>query len=222
MLRPLTLHTEAFWVSPWDCSVFVALREKGLEFSTTIVTLREGMGLVTQVQEQTVTGSAPALQHGDFWVAESLAIVEYLEDAFPPPGHPRIFPADVRERARARQIMTFLRLAFRVLQNERPSQLIFYPETPPPLTANGERNAAELLQLAERLGVGASGRIFAEPCLADVELAFALMRLVVSAHPIAAPVRAFAEAVWARPAVREFVRHGRPPYPPRPLVIHLH
>ena len=60
MLRPLTLHTEAFWVSPWDCTVYVGLREKGLEFSTTIVTLREGMGIVSPVQEYTVTGSAPA------------------------------------------------------------------------------------------------------------------------------------------------------------------
>ena len=39
------------------------------------------------------TGRVPALQHGDFWLAESSAICEYLAEAFPAPTHPRIFPA---------------------------------------------------------------------------------------------------------------------------------
>src|SRR5262249_7122621 len=205
MLLPVTLHSEAFYVSPWDCSAYVALREKGIDFSTSIVIMREGQGVVTRVKEYTVTGSAPALQHGNFWVAESLAIIEYLEEAFPPPEWPRLFPADLYERTRARQVMTFLRLAFRVLQDERPSQLLFYPEPAPPLSPRGRRNADELLGVAERLGAGPSGKLFAEPSQVDVELAFALMRLVKSGDPVPEPIRAFAEAVWARPSVREFV-----------------
>src|SRR5262249_59023875 len=104
------------------------------------------------------------------------------------------------------------------LQRERPTQLIFYPEAPPPLGPEASRAAAALLAVAERLGCGPSGRIFAEPAIVDVELAFALMRLVRTGHPVPDAARAYAEAVCARPSVRAFVDHPRPPNPPWPTL----
>jgi glutathione S-transferase len=46
---------------------------------------------------RTLTAKVPATRHSDFWPSESLAILEYLEEAFPP-RHPRYghdIPADI-------------------------------------------------------------------------------------------------------------------------------
>jgi glutathione S-transferase len=63
----------------------------------------EGSGLSAAHKEKSVTARVPGLVHGEFWLAELLAIVEYLEETFPPPEWPRLLPADAQRRARARQ-----------------------------------------------------------------------------------------------------------------------
>jgi glutathione S-transferase len=217
MAEALVLYMEAFWRSPWDCSVYVALREKGLPFHTSIAMIRQGVGAIDSLRARTLTGSAPVLQHGSFWIAESMAIVEYLEDVFPAPRWPRILPADVRERARARQLMSWVRTSHEILRRERSSEVMFYPVTTPlpPLSPEAQRCADQLLQVAERLGVGPSGCLFDGGFgIVDVDLAFSLMRLIRSDMPVAASLVAYAEAVWARPSVRDYVAHARPPNSP--------
>lgn len=51
-------------------------------------------------------GKVPALQHGDFLVYESNAILEYIAEAFE--GGAALVPKDVQERARMRQWMSVL------------------------------------------------------------------------------------------------------------------
>ena len=104
MVPPLTLYVDAFFSTPWDFRGWVALKEKGLEFATSRVMMSEGTGLTAAYREQSVTARVPGLQHGDFLVAESAAIVEYLEEAFPPPDYPRLWPEDLRARSRERQV----------------------------------------------------------------------------------------------------------------------
>jgi hypothetical protein len=48
----------------------------------------------------------------------------------------------------------------------------------------------------------------------DVELAFALMRLIATGSPVPNPLSAYAAAVWTERSVRELVEHRRPPNPP--------
>jgi glutathione S-transferase len=214
MAEALALYMEAFWRSPWDCTAYVGLREKSLAFHTSIAMIREGVGAIDALRARTLTGSAPVLQHGSFWIAESLAIVEYLDDAFPAPRYPRLLPADLRDRARARQIMSWLRTSTDALRRERGSEVMFYPVTTPllPLSAAAQRTAERLVLVAEQLGAGPSGCLFADTFAAvDVDLAFMLKRLIASGLPVSEPVTAYAAAVWARPSVREFVEHPRPP-----------
>jgi glutathione S-transferase len=210
----LLLHISAGWDSPWDCAAYVALREKGLRFATSLAILREGQGVMDLMRERTITGSAPALQHGDFWLSESLAIIEYLEEAFPPPAWPRLLPAGLRERTRARQLMTWLRTMLYELRRERASSWIFYPGAAlAPLSDAGRRQAQALVRVAVALGAGPSGALFGEFCSADCDLAFTLKRLVDGDVDVPPALRAYADAVWARPSVAEFVGHRRPPHP---------
>src|SRR5688572_27664683 len=119
--EPLVLYMEAFWTSPWDLACYAALREKGLQFGTGTGFVSEGVGILGELRAHTMAARVPALQHGDFWLSESLAIVEYLEDVFPPPAYPRLLPADASQRARARQLSILSRVEVHELRDERPS-----------------------------------------------------------------------------------------------------
>jgi glutathione S-transferase len=176
--------------------------------------MRSGVGVIEAMYERTLTGTAPVLQHGGFWLAESLAIVEYLEEVFP---EPRMLPVDVRDRARARQLMAWMRHEHEPLRRERPTERILYPSIGelPPLSPAARRVADNLIRVVSRLGADARGCVFgAQFGVIDVELAFAIMRLVATGFVVPEPVAAYAAAVWSRPSVREFVEHPRPPNPP--------
>lgn len=210
----LVLHVEASWTSPWVCSVYVVLREKGLPFETSLAMVRKGVGAINLLHDASLTGTAPVLQHGARWLAESSAIVEYLEDVFP---EPRMLPRDFGDRARARQIMTWMRIEHAALREERPSERMLYKRDRdlPPLSPAARTAADNLVRVAERLGVDGRGTAFGGTFgICDVELAFALMRLVSSGIAVPTRVREYVDAVWARPSVREFVEHWRPPNPP--------
>lgn len=209
----IVLYVESSWSSPWVCAVHVVLREKGIPFTTALAMMRKGIGAVDVMRERTLTGTAPAIQHGSFWLAESLAIIEYLEELAPSPS---VFPTDIRDRARARQLMAWMRQEHEVLRRERPAERIFYPsrDVLPPLSADAERAATALIAVAQRLSADGRGALFGTFGVVDVDLAFALMRLVSTGYPVPEPLAAYARAVWARPSMREFVDHHRPPNAP--------
>lgn len=192
------------------CTVHVALREKQVPFTTATAMVRHGVGAVDALRGRTLTGSSPVLQHGDFWLAESLAILEYVEEMFP---DPRMLPVGVQDRARARQLMTWMRNDHADLRRERPSELIFYPHGElAPLSPGARRAVDDLFRVCDRLGADARGCLLGEQFGAvDVEMAFALMRLVATGAEVPEPLRAYAAAVWQRPSVQEFVAHRRPP-----------
>jgi glutathione S-transferase len=208
---PLTLFVDAFFCNPYDFRVWVALQEKGLEFTTSRVMIEEGKGLSSSYKEQSVTARVPGLAHGDFFMAESQAIVEYLEDAFPPPAWPRLWPEDARARARARQLVSFLGADLFALIRERPSWTIAYPGERAPLSPPARASADELLAL--------TGRVLAEGLLrawsiACADLTFALLRLSRSGEVLAPAVQAFVDVSLARPSVSSYLQHARPPNPP--------
>ncbi|MEJ7600890.1 MAG: glutathione transferase [Kofleriaceae bacterium] len=213
MSGSMILYLDAYWSNTWDCAPYVALREKGLAFSTVLAMVNNTV--TAPIRYQAITGLEPALQHGDFWVAESYAIIEYLEDAFPPPAFPPLFPQDLHARARARQLMSWTRMELTDLRRERTSTLLFYPrDEHPPLGPHAAAQAAKLCAMIERLAPSPTGALFGDWCIADVDVAFALMRLVKTGYPVPDSVRAYAEAVWQRPSVREYVEHPRPPHAP--------
>lgn len=210
-MHPLTLYVEGYFTNVWDASCFVALTEKRLEFATARALLRDGQGVPPALRDKAAIGRIPALQHGDLWLTESLAIVEYLEEVFPPPEHARLLPADPAGRARMRQVMTWLRSDLWALRSERPWQLMVYPAPVVAMSAQAAREAEELVALVEWLA--ARGDL-AEWNLAHADLAFALMRLSSSGYALPAASQALLDANLARSSVRAYVDHARPPYPP--------
>ncbi len=205
----LVLWGDSLWESPYVFSVFVALEEKGLPYEVRLLSLASGETRGEDYAARSITGRVPALQHGEFWLSESSAIEEYLEEAFPPPQWPRLYPADPLQRARARQVQAWLRSDLLPLRQARPTRSLFLGEKVKPLPPDARESAERLCRAAEQF-VGPSGTsMFGTFSIADVDLALALQRLVHNGDPVPERLHRFAQGVWARAAVRKYVDHPR-------------
>src|SRR5688572_1603602 len=121
--RPnLVLYGDSFWISPYVFSAFVALCEKELPFEVRPLALhRQEHHHVPGFRDRTITARVPVLEDGGFVLAESMAIIEYLEERYAAPTAPSILPATIRERARARQVLSWIRSDLWTLRDERPT-----------------------------------------------------------------------------------------------------
>ena len=209
----IVLYGERHWESPYVFSAFVALEEKGLPFEMRVLSLEDGENWKTEYRDPSLTGRVPSLQHGDFRLSESSAIDEYLEEAFPPPEWPALYPASPRERARARQLQAWFRSDLLPLRAQRPTNSIFCGEPVKPLDAEGKKAAERLLRVADLLLPDGATSLLGSFGIVDADFAMMLQRLVVNRDPVPEKVRAYASAVWRRPSVRKFAEHPRPPLP---------
>jgi glutathione S-transferase len=206
----ISLHVEPHFVSPYVFACFVALREKKQPFEIVVLDATKDETRKAEYLSATVTGRVPSLVHDDFGLAESTAIIEYLEEVFP---EPRILPRTPRDRARCRQIMSWLRSDdTQVIRDERPASSMFFAEhrANKPLSERAAQASRKLFGIVERLVPRDRPNLFPEWCIADAELAFILHRLILNDDPVPGEVRAWAAAQWQRPSVREYVGRERP------------
>lgn len=203
------LYVDSHWDSPYALSAFVALAEKGLAFEATEVALdkkeHENTGY------RALTSRIPCLVEGDFWLSESSAIAEYLEEAYPPPDHPRIFPESVKERAVCREVQAWIRTDLLPLRQERPTTSIFFSDerANDPLSPAARRSADKLVRAAERLIAEGKTTLFSSYSIADTDLALTLMRLHANGDALPARLARFAEAQWGRPSVERWLERTR-------------
>ena len=213
----LCLHTDLYRISPWVLTAWAALREKQLDFTVKDIALEKGEQRQEDYLRQSLLGKVPVLEHNGFWLSESLAIAEYLAETFPFPNHPRLFPADLSQRGRCRQVMMWVRTDLLALRRERPSTTLFYEAArtaASPLSAEAAAAASELVRVSSQLVRPGHDTLFEAFCIADVDLGLALQRLQQNAYPLPAALARYADAQWARPAVHEFLALPRPAAPP--------
>jgi glutathione S-transferase len=209
MADSLVLYGSKTWSSPYVFSAFVALREKGLPFRQELLDLQEGEHQRQPYEASSFTGRVPALRHGELWLAESSAIDEYLEEAFPPPGHARLYPADPGARAKVRMVQAFVRSDLMPLREERPTSTLFEGAKPAPLTPAGRAAAERLARIAERFLPAGAQHLAGEFTIADADLALMLQRLVYNGDPCPPRLADYARAVFRRPSIREWLQHTR-------------
>ena len=203
----LTLFAESSWMSPWVFHAMVALEEKQLPYRLETVSLPLSTAARSELQRLSVIAKMPILVHGETWISESLAISEYLAETFPAPDHPRLFPADLAHRARARQVMSFLRTDLAALREARPTSSVFGRPTPRPLADKAREEAAELERIALAVIPEDGTSMFDSWCIADADLALALMRLIANQDPLERRLVNYALAQFDRKSVRRFVSH---------------
>ena len=216
MTSRLILYGNAMWSSPYVLSCFVGLTEKKLPFEVRTVALDEGAQRSPDYVRTSFTARVPALVDGAFSLSESSAIIEYLEEKWPTPQHPPLLPADVEERARARQIMAWVRSD--LLPTPRGALVRVRLLSPRRLAGAGAALARPRSELSTSWSALPSasfpadgGALFGAWCIADTDLAMMLQRLVKTDEPLPQRLRVFAEREWQRPSVQAFLDAERPP-----------
>ncbi|MFL9675391.1 glutathione transferase [Pseudomonas marginalis] len=204
---PLRLYVDSLYTSPYAMSVFVTLREKGLAFDQVTLDLDAAQNQTADFAHLSLTQRVPTLVEGDFALSESSAITEYLDQAYP---ETRVYPADPKQQARARQVQAWLRSDLLPIRQERSTMVVFYGQKMPPLTAVAEAAAAKLISASQALLAGNPPYLFGEWCIADVDLAVMLNRLILNGDSVPVELVAYVQRQWQRPSVQEWVNQPRP------------
>ena len=201
-MSELTLYVDANYESPWALAVFVALEEKQLPYE--LATKRLSAKETFEPGYGARTRKIPALRRGDFWLAESMAIIEYLAESFPFPKHPRLYPENLEERAMCREVQLWLRTDFMPIRQERPTSTFYFARATTQLSADALEAMKKLVEAVEPLLAHGRPTLFAQWCIADAELAVMLQRLNSNGTTLPPKLKAYAEANWARPSVAKW------------------
>ena len=139
--------------STWSLRPWLVLKHLDVPFTETVVPLRQAEGLTeASIKAHSPSGLVPALKDGDLVVYDSLAICEYLAEAYPQAG---LWPADKAARALARAAASEMHSGFASLRGECPMDLAMEPKVAELSLATHKnlRRIAELFDaMLERFG----------------------------------------------------------------------
>jgi len=203
-MSELTLYADSTWQSPWVFHVMVALEELGVSYKLEPFPMPLPDDKRAMLASRAWLGKLPCLADGELWLTESSAISEYLAERFP---SPRILPAKLDQRARARQIMSWLRTGLFGLREDRPTTSVFQRPVTKPLSDKARADANELLKVADAAIVAGKQTLFDEWSVADADLALMLMRLIANSDQVPQKIVDYALAQWGRASIRKFLAY---------------
>ncbi len=206
-MTDLVLHVNSNFDSPWAMSAFVALEEKGLPYTLNAVSLAKKETFAPTFRAR--TNRIPALQRGEYWLAESTAIEEYLAENFPFPRYPRLFPENLDQRGTCRELQAWFRSDLQALRQERPTDTIWFKRSTAALSPAALDAKQRLMSAVSEL-VGEKTTLFDQWCIADADLALMLQRLNLGGESLPPALKAYAEANWRRPSIAKWNALPRP------------
>lgn len=204
----MLLYVDAQYASPYAMSVFVGLKEKGIPFDMQTLDLGAGANRSADYAATSLTQRVPTLVDDDFRLSESSAITEYLDEVY---SGTALYPADPKAKARARQIQAWLRSDLLPIRQERTTEVLFYGPSNAPLSTAAEQAAQRLFKAADTLLAQDREHLFETWCIADVDLAVMLSRLVLNGDDVPARFADYAKRQWERASVQGWVDLPRPP-----------
>lgn len=195
--------------SSWSLRPWMALSMAGLPFLHTVIALDQP-GTKGLIAEHSGAGRVPILHHGKLKVWESLAILEYLADAFPEKA---FWPKGAAARAMARAISSEMHAGFGALRNACPMNLR-RPRRAVPLDEAVRADVARIEAIWRdcRKSHGKGGPfLFGRFCNADAMYAPVASRFDTYDIPAAADTRDYMTAVlettafgaWKEAALKE-------------------
>jgi glutathione S-transferase len=196
-------------VSSWSMRAWVALTWKGVPFEERTILLTQDK---TRAERRKVspTGKLPVLHHGGLVIPDSLAIIEYLEETFPPPSYPALWPSDRTLRARARWLAASMHSGFMNVREGMSFNLCFLPQVPA-ATPEAMTEAQEVLTIWEDALTRPERRggpyLCGAFCAADVMFATMAVRLRAFGVPTSdyPQAREYLAAVVAAPPVKAWM-----------------
>jgi glutathione S-transferase len=200
----ITLWSDADFFSPYVMSVYVALQEKSLPFTLKTVDLDSGEHLQSGWKGYSATRRVPLLEIGEFFLSESSAITEYLDERFAPPEWERLYPHDLQKRAGAAGA------GLAAQRSNADSRRALHgrgvcrgKETS--AQRSREKSAEKLFETAGVLLSHGGQNLFGEWSIADTDLALMLNRLVLNGDEVPAALVDYATFQWQRASVQRYV-----------------
>jgi glutathione S-transferase len=128
--------------SSWSLRPWLALKRTGQPFKETVVELRQGAS-DAEIARHSPSHLVPVLKDGDLAIWDSLAICEYLAEAFPAAG---LWPQDAALRALGRSVAAEMHSGFSSLRGECPMAL----EVTPAAVAISEATQKDVRKIVAR------------------------------------------------------------------------
>ncbi|CAO3352458.1 glutathione S-transferase family protein [Azospirillum melinis] len=191
--------------SSWSLRPWLALRQAGVTFAETVITLRQP-DTAARIAEQSPSGRVPALIHDGLTVWDSLAICEYVAELAPEAG---LWPADRAARAVARSVSAEMHSGFVSLRTTMPMDL----KRDRKGQGMTEATATDIARIEAlwadartRFGGPAGGPfLFGAFTIADAMFAPVVTRLETYGVAVSPVSRAYMDAVLALPAMRDWI-----------------
>jgi glutathione S-transferase len=196
--------------SSWSMRPWVLLKQAGIDFEEVMVrfdSFDSQSQFKTTLSKLSPTGKVPLLVDGDLAVWDTLAIAEYVAEAFP---DKQLWPADKAARARARSVCAEMHAGFTGLRGNCPMNIeaqlpdigALIWRDKPAVRADVARISAMWEELLAQYG---GPMLFGQFSVADAYFAPVCARLKTYALPVSPVVGAYVDRVQALPGVQAWI-----------------
>jgi glutathione S-transferase len=197
--------------SSWSMRPWVLLTQAGIAFEEVKIrfdAFTTESQFKTELARHTPAGRVPVLVDEGFAVWDTLAIAEYLAERH---LEKRLWPADLRARARARSVCAEMHSGFGALRSHFPMNVeARLPEIGARVLAEQAGVRADLARIvqmwSELLGEHGGPLLFGGFSIADAYFAPVVMRLLTYGVPVPAEISAYMARVQALPGVAAWVK----------------
>lgn len=206
----LTLYVGSKNYSSWSMRPGVLLRQAEIAFEEVVLrfdSFAPDSAFKRQIQALSPTGKVPLLVADGLAIWDSLAIAEYLAEAYP---DKQLWPADPAQRARARSATAEMHSGFTALRSACPMNIeAQLPEVGALIWRDQGAVRSDVQRLVALwdglLQTSGGPLLFGDFSIADAFYAPVCMRLLTYALPLPAPIAAYVQRVAALPGVRAWV-----------------
>lgn len=196
--------------SSWSMRPWVLMKQAGIPFEEKMLrfdAFTPQSRFKTELATLTPAGRVPVLVDDGLVVWDTLAIAEYLAERFPAK---KLWPADVKARARARSVCAEMHSGFGALRSHFPMNIeARLPEVGAKALAEQAGVRADIERIVqmwtELLREHGGPLLFGEFSIADAYFAPVVMRFTTYAPPLPAEVTAYMERVKALPGVAAWI-----------------
>ncbi len=202
--------------SSWSMRPWVLLKQADIAFEEVMVWFGADPFTANSSFKQTVktvapAGKVPVLMDGDLAIWDTLAIAEYLAEKFP---DKKLWPQDVRARARARSICAEMHSGFGALRSACPMNIeadladtgaLIWRDKPAV-----HADVARIVEMwSELLAEHKGPMLFGAFSIADAYFSPVAMRLKTYALPVPKEISAYVERLCAMPGVAAWMDGAR-------------